>query len=202
LRIVDQVCEKIRPHLTPSFQSGRLGVSDFRELLKRVDFSPKEKKYVGANFRFVITKLGLFHYLPEIQGNEDIAVFQLLEVIVEKMITSGTVKNRKEAINGLFEQFKKVTQSGTSTFMNVSEAADTRITLQSLREIITKFWEESPEKIPDLINRFRDEISETSGSSRLLYDISKFGRELRGNKIKYLEDIISEIDSWEQRLHL
>ena len=124
-KIVDQVCAKIRPHVTHAYQSGQLSGNDFRELLKRIDnFTPHEKKYLGANFRFVVTKLGLFHYLPEIQGNEDIAFFQLLEVVVEKMLGSGIVKTRNEAINGLFEQFKNITQDGTGSLVTVSEAAD------------------------------------------------------------------------------
>lgn len=203
MKIVDQVCAKIRPHLTHAYQSGQLSANDFRELLKRIDnFTPHEKKYLGANFRFVVTKLGLFHYLPEIQGNEDIAFFQLLEVVIEKMLRSGTVKTRTEAINGLFEQFRTITQEGASTLVTVSEAADLRISLQSLREKINSAWDITPEQIPEFVERFRDDLSETSQSSRLLYDISKFSRDLRAKKMKYLEDVIQEIDEWEKRLHL
>lgn len=202
MKIVDQVCAKIRPQITHAYQSGQQTANDFRELLKRIDFTPHEKRYIGANFRFVVTKLGLFHFLPEIQGNEDIAFFQLLEVVVEKMLGSGAVKTRTEAINGLFEQFKKITQEGTATLVTVSEAADLRISLQSLRENIINAWDKTPERIPELVERFRDDLSETSQSSRLLYDIAKFSRDLRAKKMNYIEDVIQEIDKWEKRLHL
>lgn len=202
MKVVDQVCEKIRPHLTMAFQSGRLGVSDFRELLKRIDFNPRERRYVGANFRFVVTKLGLFHYLPEIQGNEDAAVFQLIEVVTENWISSGVVKNRNEAANRLIQQIKNRVQAGTGTVITVSEAGDLRIMIQTLRENIVNFWDKTPERVPEFIETFRDALSETSQSSRLLYDIAKFNRELRSRKITHLEDITNAIDSWEQRLYL
>ena len=107
MKVVDQVCEKIKPRLTLDFQTGRKKVSDFRDLLKRIEFTRRERQYIGANFRFVVTKLGLFHYLPEIQGNEDVAVFQLIEVVAEGWINSGTVKNRNEAANRLIQQIKE-----------------------------------------------------------------------------------------------
>ncbi|MFX0182535.1 MAG: hypothetical protein ACFE95_05555 [Candidatus Hodarchaeota archaeon] len=202
MKVVDQVCEKIRPHLTMAFQSGQLGVSDFRELLKRIDFNTRERQYIGANFRFVVTKLGLFHFLPEIQGNEDAAVFQLIEVVIENWISLGAVKNRSEAANRLIQQIKNRVQAGTSTVITVSEAGDLRIMIQTLRENIVNFWDKTPERIPEFIDSFRDALSETSQSSRLLYDIAKFNRELRSRKIMHLEDVTNAIDSWEQRLYL
>ena len=104
MKVVDQVCERIKPHLTIDFLSGRQNVKDFREMLRRIKFTPHERQYLGSNFRFVITKLGLFHYLPEIQGNEDAAVFQLIEVVTESWITSGIVKSRSEAAGRLIQQ--------------------------------------------------------------------------------------------------
>lgn len=200
--IINQVCEKIRPHLTIEFQSGRLGVSDFRELLKRIKFTPHERQYVGANFRFITTKLGLFHYLPEIQGNENTAVLHLIEVVVERMIANGEVRSRGEAIQRLVNIIEERVQSGTSTLITVTEAADLRITLQSLRDNIVNFWEKAPERIPEFIEQFRDDLAETSQSSRLLYDIATLSRDLRSEKVKFLENVLSEIDSWEHRLHL
>jgi hypothetical protein len=203
MKIVDQVCAKIRPHLTHAHQSGQQSVNDFRELLKRIDtLTPHDKRYLGANFRLVVTKLSLFHYLPEIQDNEDIAFFQLFEVVIEKILASGTVKSRNEAINGLIDQFKSINREGTGKLVTVSEAVDLRMSFQSLRENISSAWDITPEKIPEFIERFRDNLSETSQSSRLLYDISKFGRDLRKTKMKYLEDVIQEIDEWEKRLQL
>lgn len=203
MKIVDQVCAKIRPHLTHAYQSGQLSANDFRELLKRIDnFTPHEKKYLGANFRFVVTKLGLFHYLPEIQGNEDTAVLHLIEVVVERMIANGEVRSRGEAIQRLVNLIEERVQSGTSTLITVTEAADLRITLQSLRENIVNFWDKAPERIPEFIEQFRDDLAETSQSSRLLYDIATLSRNLRGEKVKFLENVLTEIDSWEHRLHL
>ncbi|MFX0122737.1 MAG: hypothetical protein ACFFAE_03810 [Candidatus Hodarchaeota archaeon] len=202
MKVVDQVCEKIKPHLTVEYISGRQTVKDFREMLKRIDFTPHERQYIGSNFRFVITKLGLFHYLPEIQGNEDAAVFQLIEVVAENWITSGIVKNRNQAAARLIQQIKERIQERPSTLITVSEAGDLRIMIQSLRENVSSFWEKSPERIPEFIDQFRDALSETSQSSRLLYDIASFNREVRANKVKYLEDIQEAIDKWEQRLFL
>lgn len=202
LKVVDIVCEKIRPNLTVDFQSGRLGVNEFRDLLKRIDFTTRERQYVGANFRFIITKLGLFHYLPEIRGNEDAAMFQLLEVVIENWITSGIVKSRKEGMNRIIQQIKDRTQEGRGTVITVSEAGDLRIMIQTLRDNVSNFWEKAPERIPDFIEAFRDALSETSQSSRLLYDIASFNRDVRSKKIKYLLEVTNEIDSWEQRLHL
>ncbi|UCE12866.1 MAG: hypothetical protein JSV04_11820 [Candidatus Heimdallarchaeota archaeon] len=203
MRVVDQVCEKIKPHLTIDYQSGRKSVKDFREMLKRsIDFTPRERQYIGANFRFVITNLGLFHYLPEIQGNEDTAVFQLIEVVTENWITSGIVKSRSEAATRLIRQIKERIQDRASTLITVAEAGDLRIMIESLRENVANFWEKSPERIPDFIDQFRDALSETSQSSRLLYDIASFNREIRSKKVKYLEDIHEAIDEWEQRLFL
>ncbi|MFX1506113.1 MAG: hypothetical protein ACFFDC_08355, partial [Promethearchaeota archaeon] len=198
----EQVCEKIKPHLTVEYNSGRKSVKDFREMLKRIDFSPHERQYLGSNFRFVITKLGLFHYLPEIQGNEDAAVFQLIEVVTESWITSGIVKNRSEAAARFIQQIKDRIKERASTLITVSEAGDLRIMIQSLRENISNFWEKSPERIPEFIDQFRDALSETSQSSRLLYDIASFNRDVRAKKVKYLEDIHEAIDEWEQRLYL
>ncbi|MFX0049715.1 MAG: hypothetical protein ACFFAJ_07775 [Candidatus Hodarchaeota archaeon] len=202
MKVVDIVCEKIRPNLTVDFQSGRLGVNEFRDLLKRIDFTTRERQYVGANFRFIITKLGLFHYLPEIRGNEDAAMFQLLEVVIENWITSGIVKSRKEGMNRIIQQIKDRTQEGRGTVITVSEAGDLRIMIQTLRDNVSNFWEKAPERIPDFIEAFRDALSETSQSSRLLYDIASFNRDVRSKKIKYLLEVTNEIDSWEQRLHL
>lgn len=203
MRVVDQVCEKIKPHLTIDYQSGRKSVKDFREMLKRsIDFTPRERQYIGANFRFVITNLGLFHYLPEIQGNEDTAVFQLIEVVTENWITSGIVKNRSEAAAHLIQLIKERVQDRASTLITVAEAGDLRIMIQSLRENVSNFWEKSPERIPEFIDQFRDALSETSQSSRLLYDIATFNREIRSKKVKYLEDVNEAIDEWEQRLFL
>ena len=201
-KIIDQVCDKIKPHLTIEFQSGRLNVKDFRDLLKRIEFTSHERRYVGANFRLVVTKLGLFHYLPEIQGNEDAAVFQLIEVVAESWITLNVVKNRNEAINRLTEQIKERFKASTSTMMTVSETGDLRISIQSLRENIAKFWDNHPERVPEFIEEFRDALSETSQSSRLLYDIATYNRDIRNKKVKYLEDVLETIDEWEQRLHL
>lgn len=202
MKVVEQVCEKIKPHLTVEYNSGRKSVKDFREMLKRIDFSPHERQYLGSNFRFVITKLGLFHYLPEIQGNEDAAVFQLIEVVTESWITSGIVKNRSEAAARFIQQIKDRIKERASTLITVSEAGDLRIMIQSLRENISNFWEKSPERIPEFIDQFRDALSETSQSSRLLYDIASFNRDVRAKKVKYLEDIHEAIDEWEQRLYL
>jgi gas vesicle protein len=202
LRIVDQVCEKIKPHLTPEFQTGRFGVNDFRDILKRIEFTKKERQYISANFRFVVTKLGLFHYLPEIQGNEDVALYQLVEVVTESWIASGAVKNRSEAINKIVTQIKERTQIQASSMVTVSEAGDLRIMMESLRENIANFWKRAPERIPDFIDQFRDNLAETSQSSRLLYDIAQFNRKIRSKEIKHLEDVMWEIDSWEKRLHL
>ncbi|MFX0086496.1 MAG: hypothetical protein ACFFAU_12570 [Candidatus Hodarchaeota archaeon] len=201
-KIVDQICEKIKPHLTIEFQSGRLGVKDFRDLLKRIDFTSHERRYLGANFRFVITNLGLFHYLPEIQGNEDAAVFQLVEVVAESWINRNIVKNRNEAVNRIIEQIKERFQTSASTLMTVSETGDLRISIQSLRENVSKFWETHPERVPEFIDDFRDTLSETSQSSRLLYDIATYNRDIKSKKVKYLEDVLETIDNWEQRLHL
>ena len=202
MKVVDQVCEKIKPHLTIDYISGRQGVKDFREMLKRLDFTPHERQYLGSNFRFVITKLGLFHYLPEIQGNEDAAVFQLIEVVTENWITSGIVKNRNEAAARFIQQIKDRIQERASTLITVSDVGDLRIMIQSLRENVSNFWEKSPERIPEFIDQFRDALSETSQSSRLLYDIASYNRDLRAKKVKYLEDIHETIDEWEQRLFL
>ncbi|MFX0170852.1 MAG: hypothetical protein ACFE9L_02930 [Candidatus Hodarchaeota archaeon] len=202
MKVVDLVCEKIRPNLTVDFQSGRLGVNEFRDLLKRIDFTTRERQYVGANFRFIVTKLGLFHYLPEIRGNEDAAMFQLLEVVVENWITSGIVKTRKEGINRIIQQIKDRIKEGKGTVITVSEAGDLRIMIQTLRDNISNFWEKAPERVPEFIEAFRDALSETSQSSRLLYDIASFNRDIRSKKIKYLLEVTNEIDSWEQRLHL
>ncbi|PWI47516.1 hypothetical protein CEE45_11340 [Candidatus Heimdallarchaeota archaeon B3_Heim] len=202
VKIVDQVCDKIRPNLTIEYQSGRLNVKDFRDLIKRIKFSPREKRYVSANFRLIITKLGLFHYLPEISGNEDLALFQLIEVVTETWIESGIVKNRSEAANRLIEQIKERIQDKTITILSVSEAGDLRILIQSLRENIARFWEKSPERIPEFIEQFRDVLSETSQSSRLLYDIASYNRKIQTGKVKYSEDILEIVDEWEQRLYL
>ena len=188
--------------MTVEYNSGRKSVKDFREMLKRIDFTPHERQYLGSNFRFVITKLGLFHYLPEIQGNEDAAVFQLIEVVTESWITAGIVKNRPEAATRLIQQIKDRIKERASTLITVSEAGDLRIMIQSLRENVSNFWEKSPERIPEFIDQFRDALSETSQSSRLLYDIASFNRDVRANKVKYLEDLHEAIDEWEQRLFL
>jgi hypothetical protein len=202
MKVVDSVCEKIKPHLTIDFQSGKKSVGDFRELLKRIEFTPRERQYIGANFRFVATKLGLFHYLPEIHGNEDFAVFQLIEVVTEGWISSGVVKNRSAAADRLIQQIKERIQDRAGTMITVSEAGDLRIMIQSLRENVSNFWEKSPERIPEFIEQFRDALAETSQSSRLLYDIAAFSREVRANKVKYLEKIHEAIDEWENRLFL
>ncbi len=202
LKIVDQVCDKVRPNLTVEYQSGRLNVKDFRDLLKRIEFSQREKRYISANFRLIITKLGLFHYLPEIRGNEDLALFQLIEVVTETWIDSGIVKNRNEAATRLIEQIKERIQDKTLTIMSVSDAGDLRILIQSLRENLARFWEKSPERIPEFIEQFRDVLSETSQSSRLLYDIASYNRKIQTGKVKYLEDILETVDEWEQRLYL
>ncbi len=202
IKIIDQVCDKIRPNLTVEFQSGRLNVKDFRDLLKRIKFTPREKRYISANFRLIITKLGLFHYLPEINGNEDLALFQLIEVVVESWIDAGIVKNRTEAADRLIEQIKDRIQDKTLTFLSVSDAGDLRILIQALRENLARFWDKSPERIPEFIDQFRDVLSETSQSSRLLYDIASYNREIQSGKVKYLEDILEIIDEWEQRLYL
>ncbi|MHA1947236.1 MAG: hypothetical protein ACXAC6_10865 [Candidatus Hodarchaeales archaeon] len=202
IKIIDKICEKIRPKLTVEYQSGRLTVQDFRDLLKRIDFNPRERRYVGANFRLIITKLGLFHYLPEINGNEDTALFQLIEVVAESWINEGKVKNRNEAASKLMEQIKERIQDKTGTILTVSEAGNLRITIQSLRENISRFWEQSPDRIPEFINEFRDVLSETSQSSRLLYDIAAYNRKVQKHKVKYLEDILETVDEWEQRLYL
>ena len=202
MKVVDQVSEKIKPHLTVEYISGRKSVKDFREMLKRIDFTPHERQYLGSNFRFVITKLGLFHYLPEIQGNEDAAVFQLIEVVTENWITAGIVKSRSEAATRLIQQIKERIKERASTLITVSEAGDLRIMIQSLRENVSNFWEKSPERIPEFIDQFRDALSETSQSSRLLYDIASYNRDLQAKKVKYLEDVLETIDEWEQRLFL
>jgi pyrimidine operon attenuation protein/uracil phosphoribosyltransferase len=201
-RIIDQVCEKIKPNLTIEFQSGRLNVKDFRDLLKRIKFTRHERQYVGANFRLIVTKLGLFHYLPEITGNEDAALFQLIEVVSESWIALNIVKNRTEAVNRLLEQIKERFQSSSSSMMTVSETGDLRISIQYLRENLSKFWETHPERIPEFIEEFRDTLAETSQSSRLLYDIATYNRDIKSKKVKYLDDILEMIDEWEQRLHL
>ncbi|WP_455139649.1 hypothetical protein [Candidatus Hodarchaeum mangrovi] len=200
--IVDQICEKIKPFITIEFQSGRFKVTDFRELLKRIDLTPHERKYLSANFRLVVTKLGLFHYLPEIQKNEDIALFQLIEVVTEDWISHGIVKSRTEAVNRLIEQIKTRLKDRSTTVLTISEGGDIRILIQSLRENITNFWDKNPERVPDLIDEFRDALSETSQSSRLLYDVMSYSRDIRSKKIKYLEDVLEEIDAWEKRLFL
>ena len=202
MRVIDQVCDKIRPNLTVEFQIGRLSVSDFRDLLKRIEFTKRERQYVSANFRFIVTKLGLFHYLPEIRGNEDIAVFQLIEVVTESWISQGIVRTRNEAAKRFIKQIKERVQDRTVTLVTVSEAGDLRILIQSLRDNIASFWEKAPGRIPDFIDQFRDALSETSQSSRLLYDIASFNRELRAKRVNYLEDVMEAIDGWEKRLYL
>ncbi|MHA1975530.1 MAG: hypothetical protein ACW98F_09915 [Candidatus Hodarchaeales archaeon] len=202
MKIVDQICEKIRPNLTIEYQSGRLNVKDFRDLLKRIKFTSREKRYVSANFRLIITKLGLFHYLPEIYGNEDLALFQLIEVVAESWIDSGLVKNRNEAANRLIEQIKERIQDKKITLLSVSDAGDLRILIQALRENLARFWDKSPERIPEFIEQFRDVLSETSQSSRLLYDVAAYNRKIQTGNVKYLEDILEIVDEWEQRLYL
>ena len=202
MKVIDQVCEKIRPLLTVEYQSGRLNVKDFRDLLKRIDFNQRERQYVSSNLRLIITKLGLFHYLPEIQGNEDIALFQLIEVVTESWITSGVVKSRNEASKRLIEQIKERIQDRASTIMTVSEAGDLRLTIQALKDSVNSMWNQSQERVPDLIDEFREVLSETSQSSRLLYDIASYNREIKSGKIRYLEDVLEKIDEWEERLYL
>jgi hypothetical protein len=182
-----------------------MDVTEFRHLLKQIEFTKRERQYISANFRFVVTRLGLFHYLPEIQGNEDAAVFQLIEVVAENWVTAGLVKNRSAAINRLIQQIRKRLEGTITHVQSATEVGSLRIEIQSLRETISRLWEErleKPQSIPDLIEAFRDNLSETIQSSKVLYDISKFGRELRSEKIKYLEEVMDEIDSWEQRLNL
>lgn len=188
--------------MTIEFQSGRKTVRDFRDLLKRIELTKHERQYVGANFRLIATKLGLFHYLPEIQGNEDAALFQLIEVVSESWIHQNVVKNRNEAVNRLLEQIKEKFKSGTSAVMTVSETGDLRIAIQYLRENIAKFWESHPERIPEFIEDFRDTLAETSQSSRLLYDIATYNRDIKSKKVKYMDEILETIDQWEQRLHI
>ncbi|MFW9778665.1 MAG: hypothetical protein ACFFE8_07395 [Candidatus Heimdallarchaeota archaeon] len=205
MKIVDQVVEKIKPRLNPAYQSGRMNVSEFRHLLKQIEFTKHERQYISANFRFVVTRLGLFHYLPEIQGNEDAAVFQLIEVVAENWVTTGLAKNRNAAINRLIKQIRKRLEGTLTPVQSATEVGSLRIEIQSLRETISRIWEErleKPESIPNLIETFRDDLADTIQSSKLLYDISKFSRELRSGKIKYLEEVLDEIDSWEQRLNL
>ena len=200
--IVDQICEKLKPHITVEYQSGRFKVADFRELLKRIDLTPHERKYLSANFRLVVTKLGLFHYLPEIQKNEDIALFQLIEVVTEDWILHGIVKSRTEAVKRLIDQINARMKDRSTTVLTISEGGDIRILIQSLRESIAKFWDINPERVPETIDEFRDALAETSQSSRLLYDVMSFSRNIRAKKIRYLEDVLEEIDSWEKRLYL
>lgn len=202
MKVIDQVCEKIRPLLTVEYQSGRLNVKDFRDLLKRIDFNQRERQYVSSNLRLILTKLGLFHYLPEIHGNEDVALFQLIEVVTESWITAGIVKSRNAAANRLIEQIKDRIQDRASTIMTVSEAGDLRLTIQALRDSVASMWNQSQERVPDLIDEFREVLSETSQSSRLLYDIASYNRDIKSGKIKYLEDLLEKIDEWEERLYL
>ena len=202
MKVIDQVCEKIRPLLTVEYQSGRLNVKDFRDLLKRIDFNQRERQYVSSNLRLILTKLGLFHYLPEIQGNEDIALFQLIEVVTESWITRGIAKSRNEAAKRLIERIKERIQDRASTIMTVSEAGDLRLTIRALRDSVNSMWNQSQERVPDLIDEFREVLSETSQSSRLLYDIASYNREIKSGKIRYLEDVLEKIDEWEERLYL
>ncbi|MFW9856863.1 MAG: hypothetical protein ACFFFG_17575 [Candidatus Thorarchaeota archaeon] len=205
MKVVDQVVEKIKPRIGPAYQSGRMDVSEFRHLLKQIEFTKRERQYISANFRFVVTKLGLFHYLPEIQGNEDAAVFQLIEVVAENWVSTGLAKNRNDAINRLIKQIRKRLEGTLTPVQSATEVGSLRIEIQSLRETISRLWEErleKPESIPNLIEAFRDDLADTIQSSKLLYDISKFCRELRSENIKYLEEVLDEIDSWEQRLNL
>jgi hypothetical protein len=202
MKVIDQVCEKIRPLLTVEYQSGRLNVKDFRDLLKRIDFNQRERQYVSSNLRLILAKLGLFHYLPEIHGNEDVALFQLIEVVTESWITAGIVKSRNAAANRLIEQIKDRIQDRASTIMTVSEAGDLRLTIRALRDSVTSMWNQSQERVPDLIDEFREVLSETSQSSRLLYDIASYNRDIKSGKIKYLEDLLEKIDEWEERLYL
>ena len=150
----------------------------------------------------IVTKLGLFHYLPEINGNEDIALFQLIEVVAESWISEGRVKNKNEAASKLIDQIKERVQEKSGSILTVSEAGDLRITIQSLRENISRFWDQFPDRIPEFIDQFRDVLSETSQSSRLLYDIAAYNRKIQQKKVKYLEDILETVDEWEQRLYL
>jgi len=125
-----------------------------------------------------------------------------MEVVAESWIAQGLVKNKNEAANRLIEQIKSRLIDRSSTLLTVSEGGDLRILIQSLRESVVNFWEKNPERIPDIIDQFRDALSETSQSSRLLYDITSYNRKIKTKKVKYLEDILEEIDSWESRLYL
>ena len=205
MKVVDQVVEKIRPHLSLAHQSGRQSVAEFRQLLKSIEFNKRERQYVSANFRFVVTRLGLFHYLPEIQGNEDAAVFQLMEVVAENWVTTGLVKNRSAAISRLIKQIRNRMEGTITHVQSATEVGSLRIEIESLRETIVRLWDErteKPEEIPDLIEEFRESLSETIQSSRLLYDIAKFNRDLRVGKIGLLEMLLDEVNSWEERLKL
>ncbi|MHA1227318.1 MAG: hypothetical protein ACTSPV_11300 [Candidatus Hodarchaeales archaeon] len=126
----------------------------------------------------------------------------MMEVVAESWIAQGLVKNKNEAANRLIEQIKSRLIDRSSTLLTVSEGGDLRILIQSLRESVVNFWEKNPERIPDIIDQFRDALSETSQSSRLLYDITSYNRKIKTKKVKYLEDILEEIDSWESRLYL
>lgn len=195
------ISEKIRPYITTEIQTGRLPSKDFKDLIKSIaGISPSEHKYIAANFRRVVTNLSLYHYLPEIESNEEVVILQMANVIISRWVSNGEVLGRKQAIDKIIKWQDERLQEGFLT--NVSDEQRIKNLISEIRTQIAYLWNNNQKnKIPKSLERFRDDISELSTSSQtVLYDISMLARDVKSNKIMFLDNIQDKIDEWDERL--
>ena len=96
-----EIAEKIRPNLTDDFIIGKRNLQDFLALVQALEhshvISAKEAAYFASNKGRIILSLGLYYLLPEIHLDPDTVIFQLINYQIEREITSGKARTRKEA---------------------------------------------------------------------------------------------------------
>ncbi|MFW9995290.1 MAG: hypothetical protein ACFFD4_24855 [Candidatus Odinarchaeota archaeon] len=205
------ITEKVAPHVTIDFKTGKRDPDDFKALLRRLhdlkELDRSELKYALTNYRLIVLSLGLFHFLPEITENEDkleLLFSQIVQILQEKHLSSGKVRTKEEFLNDLVAKLKAeiIAFPMAATF-----TADISSSFEFLRKQINETVESSGEDldtaftivIPKLLNNFRENMLASGKYSPILYDMSKVTRNVKGGELRDAGTLLGKVDEWERR---
>ncbi|MHA2298956.1 MAG: hypothetical protein ACXAEU_13345 [Candidatus Hodarchaeales archaeon] len=205
------ITEKITPHITIDFKTGKRDPQDFKALLRRLhdlkELEKSELKYALTNYRLIVLSLGLFHYLPEITENEnnlELFLSQIVQILQEKYLSTGKTRTKEEFLNMLITKLKAeiialpmatvFTGDVTSGFDFLRTQVNDSIegSFEDLDTVLSLI-------VPKLIDNLRENMLASGRYSPILYDMAKVSRNMKNGELSDIGTLMGKIDEWEHR---
>ncbi|MHA1169389.1 MAG: hypothetical protein ACTSP4_04280 [Candidatus Hodarchaeales archaeon] len=206
------ITEKILPHVTIDFRTGKRDQSDFRALLKRLnelgELNKNELQYALSNFRLIVLTLGLFHYLPELIENEsNLERFfsQIVHIMQDRYLSKSTARTREQFLNEIVTKLKaEIIASPIATTMFTGDIIDLFDFLKvQINETIENSFDDlntaMTAVIPRILDNFKEKMLASGRYSSVLYDIATVTRKLKHGEINDIGTLMHKIDSWEKK---